>query len=337
MNKMEQNSLSKPKLSRRQFLKISAVVGIAGMTTKFSLEAFSQPQVVSITRLLMGTVVNLTVIHKDPNHAQSAIRACLDKMQSLESLLSRFKPDSQLSILNREGKLISPNPHLVTLVLKSRELSELSQGAFDITVKPVIDAIQAGRLITDEEFGAVGYQNVVADVNQIAFLNKGMGITLDGIAKGYIVDCGVAVLQDYGFNDILVEAGGDLVAHGHSVNGDQWRISIAEPRPKQGLEHMPTFSVSNQAVATSGDYVQYYLEDKSLNHIIDPQSHTSPSELASVTIIAPTAMLADGLSTLIMVLGSKYGLQLLEQLPSIEGLLVSKDLQVFQTSNFPGT
>lgn len=326
---------SKKHLTRRDFLKIVAVGGIAGLTAKFTLDAYHQDQSVSETRLLMGTLVNMTIVSGDLVKARTAVQACLDRMARLETVLSRFIPESQLSQLNRSGCLEQADPALLYVIAESLKISQLSDGAFDITVKPVLDAQQAGRVPTDTERAAVGYQNLRMDNASIEFLQPGMGLTLDGIAKGFVVDRGVEVSRSYGFENIIVEAGGDLSSQGQRADGKAWKLGVVNPHLTADPGYLTTFSVTNQAVATSGDYLQHYNEDKSQHHIIDPSTGSSPPELASVTVLAPSAMLADALSTTVMVLGLDRGLQFVHQFPEVEALLVSKDEQVYRTNNFP--
>ncbi len=204
------------------------------------------------------------------------------------------------------------DPTLLQVIAKSLKISQLSGGAFDISIKPVLAAQQAGRVPTDTERAAVGYQNLHLDDSQITFLKPGMSITVDGIAKGFIVDQGVEVLQAYGFENIMVEAGGDLMAQGQRADGRAWNLGIADPRPVEDSGYLTSFSVTNQAVATSGDYLQAYTTDKSQHHIVNPQTGFSPPELASVTVLAPNAMLADALSTTTMVLGIPSGFAIRE-------------------------
>jgi FAD:protein FMN transferase len=231
--------------------------------------------------------------------------------------------------------LMKAHPALLQVIAESLRISQLSDGAFDITIKPVMDAVQSGRIPTEVERAAVGYQNLSLDGAQIAFQKPGMSLTLDGIAKGYIVDRGVDVLQAHGFENIMVEAGGDLVAQGQRVDGKAWKLGIADPRPSGDSGYLTSFLVTNQAVATSGDYQQSYTADKSQHHIINPQTGFSPPELASVTVLAPNAMLADALSTTTMVLGIRRGLQFVNAMPDVEALLVSKNLDFYRTRNFP--
>jgi thiamine biosynthesis lipoprotein len=157
-----------------------------------------------------------------------------------------------------------------------------------------------------------------------------MSITLDGIAKGYIVDAGVKILRGHGFENVLVEAGGDLLASGYKAAEVPWKIGIQSPRKgRSGL--MQILSVKNQGVATSGDYMQSYSPDFANHHIIDPRCGRSPREIASVTVIAPTATLADGLSTTLMVLGPEAGTRLMKHFPDCEAYLIGKDLKMIVT------
>jgi thiamine biosynthesis lipoprotein len=329
------NKMTKKSLSRRQFLQIVAVGGIAGATTQLSFDAWKRLETTSETRLLMGTVVNLTVVGDDVPRARTAIQACLNQMEDLEKVLSRFIPESQLSQLNRAGFLEKADPALLQVIAESLNISRLSDGAFDITIKPVLDALQAGRSPTELERAAIGFQNLHIAGSLLTFLTPGMSITLDGIAKGYIVDRGVEMLQAHGYENIMVEAGGDLMASGHRADGKAWKLGVVDPRSIGAFTYLTSFSVNNQAVATSGDYLQVYSEDKSQHHIIDPQTGYSPHDLASVTVLAPNAMLADAFSTTIMVLGAQTGLQFVNAMIGVEALMVTKNLEVYQTRNFP--
>lgn len=290
----------------------------------------------------MGTVVNLTVVNDDPQAAQAAIDDCLNRMQALEEVLSRFKPDSELSQLNREGSLAQAHPALLALMGQAQEIGELSGGAFDVTVKPLVDLYQyyqvtANTLPPDAEIRRVlervGYRQVAVDGQRVSFDQPGMAVTLDSIAKGYIVDAGVAVLRGAGFQDVLVEAGGDLLASGYKDSATPWQIGIQSPRKTQsGL--LASFSVKDNAVATSGDYAQPFTTDLRQHHILDPRTGYSAPELASVTVTAPTAAMADGLATAVMVLGPQEGLAMVDRLSQTEACLMTKETQLVQTAGF---
>lgn len=304
------------------------------MAVKLGLD-HARPVTVTDTRVLMGTVVNLTVLGSDRVAAERAITACLGQMQTLENVLSRFMDDSQLSRLNRAGFLDAPHPALVELIHTANRMSDLSGGAFDITVKPLVDlyaqASAAGTGLPSSSAIAqalqyVGYGQIVASAERIAFGLPGMAITLDGIAKGYIVDAGVAQLRGLGFPNVIVEAGGDLMAAGERKPGDAWQVGIQSPRPELS-DLLARIAVRNQAVATSGDYMQTYTADFANYHIVDPRTGYSSQALASATVTAPSAALADCLATTLMVLDPDTGMQLIEQFPDCHAYLVTKDLK----------
>jgi len=322
-------------ISRRDFLKIIAVSGAAGFTAKYGLDSLIADEVVSETRLLMGTVINIKAVGPDPKAAFSAINTCLERMMALEGVLSRFQPQSQLSKLNQTGILHGAHPDLVSLIQQSKELSQQTDGAFDITVKPLLDLYQASETLPGEgqiqrALSLVDYRKLDVNNQTVGFQQKGMTITLDGIAKGYIVDKGVALLKEFGFVNVMVEAGGDLIALGEKAPDSPWKIGLQAPRAEMGTL-MATFVIKNCAMATSGDYMQVFTPDYANHHIIDPRSGHSSPELASASVTAPTVTLADGLATAVMVMG-KPGLQFVERMPSCEAYLVSKDSLVLKTS-----
>lgn len=327
-------------LSRRRFVQIVAMTGVAGLAAKLGLD--STPDViVTDSRILMGTIVNLTVLGETHWAAAVAAKACLDQMQRLETLLSRFRPDSQLSILNRDGHLSAADPALLELLDLSKQISEWSSGGFDITVKPLVDlyrqaVARENALPDDEELAQalelISFRQVHVNGCGVELARPGMSVTLDSIAKGYIVDRGIAVLRDLGFTNVIVEAGGDLLASGERRPGDAWRIGIKSPRESQtGL--LASVAVVDQAVATSGDYMQAFSADLRHHHIVDPRTGRSPGELASATVRAPSAVLADALATALMVVGGE-GVARLTDLAGCEAYLVKKDMTIVESANF---
>lgn len=332
----------KNSVSRKSFLQILAAAGAAGVTAKFGWDAFSAPIVVDETRVLMGTVVKLKVVGKDRQSANEAVGVCFSRMEHLESMLSRFRAESQLSQLNRQGKLFNPAPSFVDVVRSALTISEQTGGKFDFTVKPLLDLYQRYQdrnqnLPPEKEIRdtlrLVNYQKIHLDERGISLEDPAMSVTLDGIAKGYIVDQGVGVLKERGYGNILVEAGGDLAACGKNERNDPWKIGVLSPRHQDKL--LTRVAVSDKALATSGDYLRSFSEDFKHHHIVDPQRGHSSPELASVTILATSGMLADGYATAVMVLGLDRGKQLIESLPRVEALMVTKSLQRVTTPGFP--
>ncbi|MEN8161701.1 MAG: FAD:protein FMN transferase, partial [Myxococcota bacterium] len=217
-------------------------------------------------------------------------------------------------------------------------VSRLGEGAFDVTIQPVVDLyrgqLRRGLGLPDGKgieraLARVDHRGVRIQGGTVTLERAGMEVTLDGIGKGYVIDRGVEVLRRSGFGSVFVEAGGDLVAGGGS---DPWRIGIRSPRRHLALQ--ARFDARDRAVATSGDYMQPFTADYSQHHILDPRTGTSAPELASATVVAGDAATADALATGVMVLGPVRGRALLEDLPGCEGYLVTKDLGVVRTSGF---
>lgn len=328
----------KSSLSRRQFLKIIAIGGAAAaLALRFDENwldnLIKDTGVIHETRFLMGTVVNLTLVCGDPSQASMAAAAALAEMQRLERIYSRFDPSGQLARLNAQGVLRSPDPSLVTLLQQAHSLSQVSQGAFDVSIKPLLDLYERfskyrlpSRAAIRETLKKVDYKNVMIDTNEIGFSLPGMSLTLDGIAKGAVIDGGVHRLRDHGFDNVIVEAGGDLLASGSHGPGTPWKIGLRSPRQDTTFT-TPKLQGQNMAVATSGDYLQPFADDYSVHHILDPRQGISSPELASATVVAPSAVLADSLATGIMVAGVQAGLDMLKQFPGCEAYLITKDLQ----------
>ncbi|MDH3360395.1 MAG: FAD:protein FMN transferase, partial [Desulfobulbaceae bacterium] len=229
---------------------------------------------------------------------------------------------------------------LLAVLDLARQINQKSSGAFDISILPMLDLYQNYHLPAQERMSILNIRrNLVNQANlqikgrKINFLEPGMGITLDGIAKGYIVDEGTATLSKYGFERVYVEAGGDLLVKDDKAIGKPWRIGIQNPRPEI-TSKLVVIEAENMAVATSGDYYQPFSSDLSVHHILNPSTGLSSPELASCTVTAPNGAMADGLATACMVLGSNDAMDLLASFPACEGYFVTKDMHVRKTSGF---
>ncbi len=329
-------------LGRRDFLKIVAAAGALGVTAKLGLSILSAPAVVEETRVLMGTVVNLTVYGVDHSAVKKAVESCFSRMQGLESVFSRYRSDSQLSRLNQRSELSNPAQEFVEVIESALTIGHRTEGAFDITVKPVLDLYQRyhreGKGLPPQQevhqkLSFVDYRKVLIRKDSLKLIDLGMAITLDGIAKGYIIDRGVEILREQGYENILVEAGGDLSAAGQKSTDMPWEIGILSPREDR-KEFSTRVAIRNRALATSGDYMQSFSEDRRYHHIIDPQCGYSSPALASVSVIASSGMLADGYATAVMAMGPDRGRELIKSLPEVEAMMISKSMEVLKTSGF---
>ena len=329
-------------LKRRDFIRITAVAASAAGLAACSERGLRTDGLSEVreTRLLMGTLANLTVHTTDAMAGRRAVETTFDVMQSLESKLSRSEPASQLSQLNRTGTIEVADPALLAVLESSISYSMLTNGAFDITVEPILAQYReaAARSHPPNEIDVesllerVDYRYVDIDAYRVQLTGQKMAITLDGIAKGFVIDEGAKALTSRGFDQILVEVGGDLITG--SPLEDTWQIGIRSSRPGTS-ELIGTAGLRQQALATSGDYLNSFTQDYRLHHILDPRQGVSPVELSSVSVVGPTAMDADAISTSLMVLGTEAGLQLVERLPGVEALLIEKNQSMHASSGFP--
>ena len=323
------------RVTRRRFLQITAVSGSLLLGGKLWHLARSRTQTISETRTLMGTIINLVVVSDNAAQAEAAVTATFAEMARLIAIFDHRRADSPLALLNQTGRLEAPPPELVELLSLSVAYGRLTDGAFDISVKPMVDAQRAGETAVFSRQRLVDFQQIDIRPEQVQLRQPGMALTLDGIAKGRVVDGATAVLQAQGFPNVLVEAGGDLVGLGHRADGQAWHVGIQHPRRQAAGSLLGVLPVSMAAVATSGDYRYRFSEDGRQHHIIDPHTGSSPTELAGVTVMAPTAADADALSTAVMVMNVDAGLALINRLPHVEALLVTKSMQLHFSDGFP--
>ncbi len=319
--------------SRRSFLKISAAAaGVAIAGGALGLQGRPATlHTVRAERILMGTRVHLSVVGPDADAARAAVDVTFAAMARLITLFDHRQSAGPLGVLNRTGRLHDAPPPFVELMRRAVAFGERTNGAFDVTVKPLLDAFAPARGDVEALRARVDYRQIEIESERVALRIPGAAVTLDGIAKGRIIDEGAAALRELGYDQVLVEAGGDLRTLGLRSDATPWRVGIAHPRRPDGPV-LATLAVHGQAAATSGDYMNYMSPDFALHHILDPRTGRSPLDLASATVIAPTALDADALATALMVLGSSAGLSLAEQLPNTEAVLVTKDLALLQTS-----
>ncbi len=331
------------RLSRRQFIHMTAIAGLfaasgAGLAARLATPAVRTQE----TRLLLGSIANLTIISPYPDQAQAAVAATFDRMAALEDVFSRFRPHSQLSQLNSDGYIREAHPALREVLVKAVDYGYLTRGAFDVTIEPVLrlyrEATKTGKLPEPSAVVAaqelVDYRRIVITGDSVRLDMTGMAITLDGIAKGYIIDAGANALREFGFEQVMVELGGDLQTH-NDAGSRPWQVGIQQPVPDAVAKTPLVTQVTNMALATSGDYQYTFTPDRRLHHIIDPGSGISPGELASTSVLARTACDADALATAVMVMGAQAGLALVEGLPDTAALVITKQGAVHYSARFP--
>lgn len=294
----------------------------------------------------MGTTFSITVCtEKDSKGALQAIRGAFQEIDRVEKAISDWREDSETSAVNRAAgkKPVRVGSDLMVILPFSRQVSELSGGAFDATVGPLMELwgfrSKAIRAPSDAEISRtlerVGYRNLVVDEEKktLFLKKKGMKLDLGAVGKGYGVDCAGEILQRQGIGNLLVEGGGDLLAIGKK-GGEPWKVGIQDPQ-KEGLLQVIS-SDKKTALATSGDY-RSFVEYKGVRygHILDPRNGRPVSGVRSVSVIAPTAMEADALATTLFVLGVRKGLALLKEFPDAEALMMDGQGDRHATPGWP--
>lgn len=290
--------------------------------------------------LAFGTTITVQLLHADERQAKLAIEDAFAEAKKIDALMSVYREGSQVRMLNATGSLLRPDPHLGVVLSAARELSELTDGAFDATVQPLWTAYKnaqsRGDSPTDAELdrarALASWRHLVFDENKVQLLRPGMAISLNGIAQGYATDLALAAVRAHGIGNALLDIG-EYGAVGVRDETRAWMLAIQDPRKKEPMK--PTLKMDGRSVATSGDYETHFSADFSEHHIVDPHTGKSPPELASVTVIAPTAMMADGLSTAMMVMGTDKAMKLASSMANVDVMLVDKAGARRQTAGIP--
>ena len=321
---------------RRTFL--AASMGSLG-----ALAACNSPrrQLFTGATLAFGTTITVALVHDDAGQAQEAISAALEQAVQVDRLMSIYSPGSQVFQLNRDGVLDRPDAHLLQVLAQAHALSVLTRGAFDITVQPLWQAYRqassavAGALPSAQQRrqakARVGWQRVQVEADGVR-LARGAAITLNGLAQGYAADLAMAAVRARGIDNALLDTG-EFAAHGSNGARQPWTLGILDPRDAGALA--TRLRVDGRCVATSGDYASTFTDDFAHHHIFDPATADSPRELASVTVVAPTAMLADGLSTAFMVMGARKSHALAASLAGVDVMTINKRGVVWKSPAFP--
>ncbi|MEA3283014.1 MAG: FAD:protein FMN transferase [Euryarchaeota archaeon] len=292
------------------------------------------------SRVSMNTEVTITVMHPDVPEADRAISCAFAEIYRIEHLMSCTEEGSEVTRLNNNGSLSNVSSDLRYVVTKSVGYSELTGGSFDITVLPVInlwkERMHAGSPPTDDEINEtlklVNYKDIAIGNGIISFRQGSMGITLGGIAKGYAIDRAIEVLNEHHIEHALVNAGGDIRAMGFKTEDESWNVALRNPKNK--TEHITILNLRDMSVATSGNYERYFSEEARASHIIDPRTGYASDELLSATIIAESATDADALATAVFVLGEVGGMELVERLDGVEGLIITRGRRILRSSGF---
>jgi len=357
------------------------------------------------TREKMDTYVTITLYHNDQDEANEIIDLAFARIDEIINIASRFDPNSELYHLNSNDTIENPSDELVDMIERSIYYWNITDGAFDITILPLLNlwnddkkilsinssfeqelndgnfsdllrnrfnsiqpaiyglnetpTVELGEqgwtissswqqyyitkgeedtLEISTKFYYLPYETQQAYINQTLpfigsdkitigndtiHLEHGMSITLDAIAKGYIVDEVMQVLKDNGIKNAMIDAGGDIATLGTKPGGEKWIIGLRNPNDKS--ESVAEFELAGQAITTSGNYERYFDEDANIGHIMDPVTGRPVYKCSSASIITKNCTDADILSTAVFVCGPEKGLQLVETLSDVETIILGYD------------
>lgn len=354
------------------------------------------------TQEKMDTYVTITIYHNNKDKANEIINLAFDRIDEIINIASRYNSDSELSHLNSNSIIKNPSDELVEMIEESIYYWNITEGAFDITILPLLDLWNDNRelsvinssfeqelnngnfsdslrnnfsgiqppiyainetpvveigdegwtissswqqyyIIKEDEnhlkistkfyylpyetqqgyinqtLPFIGSDKIVINSNEIR-LEQGMGITLDGIAKGYIVDEALQVLKNNGIKNAMIDAGGDIATLGTKLGGEKWVIGLRNPNNKS--ESIVEFQLADQAITTSGNYERYFDEEANIGHIMDPKTGRSVYKCSSASVITKNCMVADILSTAVFVCGPEKGIEIVETLPNVETVIL---------------
>jgi len=264
------------------------------------------------------------------------------RLEAINQSMSTYIEASEISRFNRFSEVDTSFPvsdDFFHVIQKAQQLYILTKGAWDGTIKPLVDlwgfgATERPDRVPDDNtiqdlLNTVGFNQIrVSDERDLQKKHRAITLDFASIAKGYAVDQVSGLLKAQGIRDFIVEIGGEVFAAGVRKDGNKWRVGVNVPDKDAALQDLyKVAQLSNLAMATSGDYRNFFERDGVMySHIIDPRAgYPVQNGVAGVTIIASDCTMADGLATAVVVMGKENGMALIEQLPKVEGLIIVRD------------
>jgi thiamine biosynthesis lipoprotein len=322
-------SPARPGWSRRQALKAVAAVAALPLGAWALARSAGGPVVHTWSGESLGGPVSLSLWHPDGAFARRTIARMVNEVERLELVFSLLRDDSEIARLNRDGKLDKASPDLIAVLAASQRIAELSGGAFDPSVQPLWRLYEAhfsahpddvagpARAMIEATRARVDYRELAVDGRRIAFARAGMAITLNSIAQGYITDRVADLLRHEGFDHAMVELG-ETRAIGGRPEGGPWSVGLKDPRNPLLVNR--TVALTDEALALSGGYGTRFGRSP-FHHIFDPATGLSANRLLDVAVIAPSAAVANALSTAIFVAGESAAPRLLDAYPGARAMV----------------
>lgn len=313
-----------------------AIKSLLVVLTLLALSHTASADWYSDKQAIMGTEVSVELwSHKPRASAAGVIAQVIAEMRRIDQHFSPYIESSELSVLNRHAsdkhtyaQPLVVSAELFRLLTDAQAISELSDGAFDITFASVgklydyREDVKPNEQQIAQQLPTINFQHIILDASDRSVRFKMHGVTIDlgGIAKGYAVDSGIGILKTKNIKHAIVSAGGDSRLIGDR-RGRPWLTGIKDPR--SAAEMAVVMPLEDTAISTSGDYERFFLDgDTRYHHIIQPKTGDSAREVRSVTILGEDAITTDALSTTVFVLGVKPGLALVNRLPGIDGVII---------------
>ena len=317
-------------------LLLSALSGCVGVPPG------QESAIVTRAQMQMGTLVKITAVARSESAAQAAATAGFAEIRRLEELLSTWIPTSELSRVNASAGVmpVHVSPETLTVVQRAMQAAEMTGGGFNIAIGPAVDVwrvTEGQRIPTESELESlrplVDLQAVHVDVQaRTIFLEKaGMRIDVGGIGKGYAADQAVDALRRAGAVAGVVALSGDIKTFGRLPGGKMFPVGIQHPREDGAV--LAWIDLKDEAISTAGDYERFFERDGvRYHHILDPRTLQPARSCQSVTVIAREGIWADGLDTGIFVMGPEKGMELVEQLPDVEAIIVDAEGRLLVSS-----
>ena len=313
--------------TRRNILQALGAVTLVTASSGITSLAFAGARDISKeTRCTMDTLVTIEVRHSSYDLRMQGIEQAFQAIADALPLFDRYNTNSAITLLNTTGKITSPPQELTSLLRFSKQLAYETRNVFNPTVQPLVD-----YFLQEKEHTKAGYSKarslvhtmdaVTISDSAISFQHQDMGITLDGIAKGYIIDIAGNALTTLGIEHYMINAGGDIVVKGEPSEGNAWTIGIQSPLHKGRNIH--TVALRNGAIATSGGYERYNKNHTQYTHLVNPHTGQSPQRIRSVSVVAPHAVLADALATSLSIMQPQYALRFIAQYPNTACYIVT--------------
>lgn len=289
---------------------------------------------------IMGTIFDITSVGSSEKVFGDAATKAFNEIKRIDDLMSRYKEGSEVSLINKNAGIapVKVGHELIEVLQEARSISELSDGAFDVTIGPLTNLwgfdleknVVPPKEKIEELKGLVNYRKLKIDeaASTVYLEETGMMIDVGGIAKGYSLAKAMKVFEDAGIKDVIINAGGNLNLRGVK-KGKPWRIGIQDPRDESKL--IGTVSITDISVATSGDYQRYFTQDGvRYHHLLDPKTGLPAKGLISATVIGRGKTSMDGLSSAVFILGADKGAALMKKV-GVEGIMLAEDGRITVT------